>query len=283
MANWCIVYLASPRDHRVVLDKPLMLRHDLLKASMELARRAFPDTDIYVFHEDYTVEDKAQLPHAKEFIQVDFDTNTDVYVNLRNRPKGYMMMCRFFSGVMQKHPILQKYTHYMRLDDDSYFLKPYPDAIDVAQFLSNDYTYRSILPDKGNVGLFDYTVEFLVKNGIPKHVIYQAIKRVNGLLDHKGEYTGIAPYNNYHVSSLKLWNHPLVSAYIDSLEKDKCILTRGWMDANIHAMIIFLIAPVANLKIAESTRFGYRHNHHVSPLHTTGVYYDANLSFVETP
>jgi hypothetical protein len=42
-----------------------------------------------------------------------------------NASKGYMMMCRFFSGIVQKHPELQKYSHYIRLDDDSYLTDPY--------------------------------------------------------------------------------------------------------------------------------------------------------------
>mgnify|MGYP001997818112 CR=1 FL=1 len=41
------------------------------------------------------------------------------------RPKGYLMMCRFFSGEMQKHPALQKYDGYIRFDDDSFLIEPF--------------------------------------------------------------------------------------------------------------------------------------------------------------
>lgn len=35
---------------------------------------------------------------------------------------GYRHMCRFFSGEIYKHPALEEYDYYMRLDRDSLFL-----------------------------------------------------------------------------------------------------------------------------------------------------------------
>ena len=62
-----------------------------------------------------------------------------------NVAKGYMMMCRFFSGIMQNHKILEKYDSYIRFDDDSFLIEPY---INIEKFLTNandcSYIFRSI-------------------------------------------------------------------------------------------------------------------------------------------
>lgn len=56
-------------------------------------------------------------------------------------------MCRFFSGILQKYEQLQNYTHYMRLDDDSYFLEPMITQEHIHKLLDFDYTYRTLFYD----------------------------------------------------------------------------------------------------------------------------------------
>ena len=36
---------------------------------------------------------------------------------------GYRHMCRFFSGEIFKHPIMENYDNYLRLDTDSFINK----------------------------------------------------------------------------------------------------------------------------------------------------------------
>ncbi len=282
MSNWCIVYLASPKNFTIAPFEPDRPRIDVLNSSIIIANRVFPDIDIIVFHEDYSDCEFDQLPGVKHFVKVDFESNTEEFVKHYGN-KGYMMMCRFFSGIMQNEPILQKYTHYMRLDDDSYFLKPYPGKHEVKMFNTSDYVYRSLFIDKkDHQQLFEYTVDHLKKWNLNIGKIYHQLKDID-FLDSANQYTGLSPYNNFHTSSLALWKHPLISSFVDSLEKDKCILKYGWMDANIHAMIVWVLAPFANVYVQHCGTFGYRHNFHVSPLHSTGIQYDSKLSFIENP
>jgi hypothetical protein len=274
--TWCIVYLASPRDRNVGARFGGAYKRDLLATSLRYTRQQFPTTDILVFHEDYTEDD---VPPDVQLHRVNFTGYDDLFVP-HTFPKGYMLMCRFFSGQLQRLPCLQAYTHYMRLDDDSYFQAPWITPDHVASLLSHDYVYRSLFYDlKDHQRLFEWTLDFLKDKGYRRD-----IPTLLRWLESKGvirgpQYTGLAPYNNFHLSSLRLWSHPLVQEYVDRLEADHGCLRHGWLDANIHAMIIWCLAPLVGLSVVHDGTFGYRHNKHISRLGSPAIYWDDALPF----
>ena len=234
----CIVYLASPRDKKFFS----IPRLECLNKSIGITRQVFPNTDIIVFHEDLLITD---VPEYIRLEKVDFG-GYEEYHKGRTHGGGYSMMCRFFSGIMQTHLALQKYTHYLRLDDDAYFINS--PNININELLKYDYIYRSTFREAHDqLGLYEFTKAFMVKRGLrftPFDVAH-------------------APYNNFHVSSLKLWNHPLIKDYINDLQESKLILTDEFLDANIHACIIWALLPFTDLKLFHMKSFGYRHNIHV--------------------
>jgi len=275
--SWCIVYLASPRSHHIYNDPTQASRLELLQGSVRIARARFPGTDILVFHEDYTEKEFALLPEVTKFIPVDFSGHEEhCNPNLR-RPYGYLMMCRFFSGVMQSHPEVTKYTHYMRLDDDSYFTEP---ALTHTEFLKHDYVYRSMFQDKQDQqGLWEFTLDFLRKEGYG-HTIETLKNELRRKYFLQGdEYTGIAPYNNFHVASQRLWQNPFIQRYIAALDNSHGILQKGWMDANVHAMIMCVLTLFIGMKVHHDGSFGYRHNRHVSRMDSVAVDYRDELPF----
>lgn len=274
----CIVYLASPRSHHIYNDPSQASRLQVLHGSLQIARGMFPSVDIFVFHEDYTEKEFISLPEVTKFIQVDFTGHEEHYNPSLRRPYGYMMMCRFFSGVMQSHPELSPYTHYMRLDDDSYFQTPYlqitPDTF------NHDYIYRSTFGDaQDQQSLWEFTVEFLRKEGYAKHIdtLKKELRKKYFLRDDT--YTGMAPYNNFHIASQKLWQNPLIQRYIQAIESCHGILRYGWMDANVHAMITRVLTLFIGMDIHVDTSFGYRHNRHVSRMGDVGVDHYEHLPF----
>jgi hypothetical protein len=275
----CIVYLASPRSFREdIFHTP---RTTLLKYSVAITQRVLPTTDIYVFHEDYTETEFNQLPGVKQFIQIDFSGFEQFRKPGLRRPYGYLMMCRFFSGVMQEHPILQEYTHYLRLDDDSYFLEPYITESCLHKFENIDYVIRSVFHDEQDQqSLCDFTFQFLEQNGY-KNVLPILKKQLqhHNFLKSETVYTGLAPYNNFHIASLRLWRHPLVKSYIQAIESNHGILQHGWMDANIHAMILYVLAPLASLNIHYEDSFGYRHNQHFAIEKSPYIRYVKDIPF----
>lgn len=279
--SFCIVYLASPRGFHIYDDPAQASRLELLQGSVKIARKLFPTTDILVFHEDYTEEEFTVLPEVTKFLQIDFSGREHVHNPSLRRPYGYMMMCRFFSGVMQAHPEVQKYTHYMRLDDDSYFQEPYltPQHVET-ELLKHDYVYRSTFGDvQDQQSLWEFTVDFLRKEGYGAH-IETLKKELRKKYFLQGDlYTGIAPYNNFHISSQRLWQNPLIQRYIAALDASNGILQKGWMDANVHAMVIYVLTLFIGMKIHHDATFGYRHNLHVSRMDSSAVDCDDSLPF----
>jgi hypothetical protein len=284
--SFCIVYLASPRTSQIKEtvgnDSSHPTRISLLWGSYNIVRKTFPTTDVYIFHEDYTEEEFALFPDVTDFVRVDFSGFEDVYSSSNRRPRGYLMMCRFFSGVMQAHPQLRKYSHYMRLDDDSYFTSPeLTESFVKANLLNHDYVYRSLFYDeRDQQSLYQFTMDFVKTVGFGQYVgKLQTFLRSRRFLRDDNTYTGLAPYNNFHIASQRLWQTPLVAQYIQAIESSAGIFKYGWMDANIHAMIVFVLAPLCGLFIHHEASFGYRHNQHVSRLHTDAVEYNPNLPF----
>jgi hypothetical protein len=279
--NWCIVYLASPRNHHIYNDPTQESRLELLQGSLKITRSLFPTVDILVFHEDYTEEEFAVLPQVTKFIPINF-SGEEKYLNpsLR-RPYGYLMMCRFFSGIMQNHPDLVKYTHYMRLDDDSYFTdtkltQKYVES----ELLKNDYVYRSTFQDtQDQQSLWEFTLDFLRKEGYEAHIDTLKNELRKKYFLYGDTYSGIAPYNNFHIASQRLWQNPMIQRYVQSLEMSHGILKYGWMDANIHAMIMYVLTLFIGMKIRVDTSFGYRHNRHVSRKNDVSVDYFPELPF----
>jgi hypothetical protein len=279
--SWCVVYLASPRDHHIYNDSKQASRIELLQGSLRIARERFPSVDILVFHEDYTESDFEKLKQVTKFIQVDFSGREELCNKNLRRPYGYLMMCRFFSGVMQSHPEVAKYTHYMRLDDDSYFMEPrLSEAFVTNSLLKHDYVFRSVFHDmKDQQSLFEFTIGFLVANGYKNHIetLKTHLRKTHVL--HGDVYNGIAPYNNFHIASQRLWKHPLIQKYINAIEESGGILQKGWMDANIHAMIVFVLSLFIGMNVHSETSFGYRHNRHVSVPNSLDIIYTESLPF----
>ena len=273
--RFCIVYLASPRAFTIHDRGVTTPRIDVLRTSLAITRRCFPTTDLFIFHEDYTDEDKASLPGVTEFLPVDFTTPDVPYAPTNTSRRGYLMMCRFFCGILQSHPRLQGYTHYLRLDDDSFFLPPYLTEPSIRPLLGHDYVYRSaFIEARDQQSLFDFTMRFLRLSPIQATVLRSKL-RTQGILTGN-RYTGYAPYNNFHLSSLRLWHHPRVAAYLREIEACGGIFRYGWLDANIHAMLLFVLGVT---QPHLETTFGYRHNFHVSDIGSTFPRVDDTLTF----
>lgn len=273
--NMCIVYLASP----ILSLEPTqsgLSRFDVLKISLHSVQKYLPGFPILIFHEDYSqkqFEELSLITTNISFEKISFFGHDEHFV-YRKRQKNYLMMCRFFCGPLQSHPALSQYDSYLRLDDDSFLIPPIMENKNI--FEKYDYAYRSVFVENHDQStLFHFTKSFLEKK---KLVVDQEQLKKIGLLNNKN-YTGMAPYNNFHFSKLSMWKHPLIQEYIKTIEEKHCILKYMWLDANIHSMIIFLLAPFCDLNIGCITTFGYRHNRHFSKIGSPEIKYEANASF----
>jgi hypothetical protein len=246
-----IVYLADKRDR---FDPVGWYRFDLLCASLKTVKLFLPPLPIVIFHEDFKDADR-ELIHAiipnVMFEQVDFSGQEEFHVNTRPDGRvgvyGYCMMCRFFSGVMQSHNLVTSHSHYMRLDDDCYFVAPVSlDAL--SRSLWADYTYNfKFLEHRKD--LYDFTVDFMKKEGLSRKSVPKYTKHHS-------------PYTNFHISSLSLWRNPIVKKYVDLIEEVHGCLSKGWTDSSIQYMIAHLLGPPLRLRVHFDRFLGHRHNLH---------------------
>ncbi len=249
MSDMVVVYLASPRAHGW-MD---WTRLDCLVASLKLLRLHCPPWPVIVFHEDYTEEDRQRLLAVTPeitFEQIDFSGEEQYHINHRpdNRvgTYGYCRMCQFFCGEMQRHPALQPYMRYLRLDDDSYIMEPLkPETLRLIQ--NHDYSYRSTCQEK-HQHIWDNAVAFMKREGIPKSLHLQ--------------YHPDVPYNNFHVSSLAMWRKPEIQKFLQEAEAQHRYVQDGWTDASVHNVVIKLLGFPLAVSVYRDRSFAYRHNVH---------------------
>jgi hypothetical protein len=240
-----VVYLASPRAAGWLRWSRL----DCLYASLVLLRKHVCSLPVIVFHEDYTESDKARLSSVGgdiAFEQVDFTGHESHYVDRRPGERvgtiGYCMMCRFFSGVVQRHPMMRKFSHYLRLDDDSYLIDRIADST-VERLQSFDYSYSSTFSDP-YPDLWAFAEAFAKREGFKLAC----------------PYSENVPYTNFHVASLKLWRHPVIERFVDAIEAERGCVKYRWDDAQTHAVIALAMAPALGLTVNMEREFPYRHN-----------------------
>lgn len=279
----CIVYLVSPRERmheKGFMNYPRVVsKLEIFKDSLKTAVKYLPNYPIYIFHEDYTIADKNKVQkYAKDrkliFVKVNFDlykgkTNLDEWMKkqkgfVEGRPAGYRMMCRFFCGVMQNSKEVSKFDYYIRLDHDSFFIEP--NKLNIENCIKKynfEYLFRSYFTDrKEKDALWEFTKNFAKRNNLS----LEGFKQL-GMLDSRGNYNGLCPYNNFHASKVSFWKRKDVSNYLQEMETIDGIIKLHWQDANVHAMLMGLFNPI----ILEKTDFGYMHNFHYSILGSTKI------------
>ena len=213
------------------------------------------------------------------------------------RKIGYRMMCRAWSGIIQRHPVLAGFDMYMRLDDDSAIWQ-IPDWDIFAHVRSRGllYAYYSSATDVWGIDqMFKLHSEFI---GDP-HKALQAIRdktcsdetlpdvsHAQLLADFKkfdlttetslqrlqgigylsnGKYNGKQPYNNFHISELSLWRTDLLKAWFSYLDLNLGFLKFQFGDANTHALIIGSLLRSDQVDMVREQGFVYQHNTNVAP------------------
>jgi|TARA_Y100000389_G_scaffold176827_1_gene188623 hypothetical protein len=284
MSKTCIIWLINKIDKicKATGENRLIMAKNSVKNITQHIK-----LPVIIFHEDFTEEVKSDFLNIYEnitFCSVDFQNNNLPFdKNVSKCGKGYMMMCRFFSGVMQSMDILKDYDSYIRMDDDSFLIEPF---INQERFLSEAnksyYTYRTIFYDNiedinNPIGLYNFTYNFCKSYKLDIDGLLPKLKELGFL--NNGKYTGICPYNNFHFSKLDLWKNSIIKNYTERIINMNGTLLYNWMDANVHAMIIFVLCPLLYIPTQEITDFGYRHNKHFSILNSNRHTFKQNEDF----
>lgn len=171
---------------------------------------------------------------------------------------SYRHMCRYESGFFYRHPLLDKYDWYWRVEPD---VKFYCDIdYDVFKFMKdNNKKYGFSISIKEYIGtietLWDTTKQFINKH--PEHI------HPNNMLDfisddHGDSYNLCHFWSNFEIASLDLWRGDAYSAYFDHLDKAGGFFYERWGDAPVHSIAAALLLD--RTEIHHFADIGYYHN-----------------------
>lgn len=185
---------------------------------------------------DYPKEILDQIPEY--YPHPDKDTIGHSAYGSKGFTLGYRHMCRFFSGDIYNHPILQNYDYYLRLDTDSFILKPI------------------------NYNIFDYAREYNYYYGYIKDAVqFDHPKVVEGLWNYCRMKYGdkvITPerqmfYTNFELGKMSWFLDKEYQEFYNHIDSSGGIYINRWGDAPIKKIGIDMLMdkkhqwPVADI------------------------------------
>ncbi|CAN6631749.1 alpha-1,2 mannosyltransferase Ktr1p [Trichomonascus vanleenenianus] len=148
----------------------------------------------------------------------------------------YRHMCRFESGFFWRHPALDEYKYYWRVEpgvhlfcDIEYDLfKFMEDNQKQYAFTISLYEYIETIPT-----LWEATKQFIKAN--PQYIAKDSM--MDFISDDGGEtYNRCHFWSNFEIASLDLWRSEAYTKYFDHLDKAGGFFYERWGDAPVHSI-----------------------------------------------
>ncbi|KAI0358003.1 glycosyltransferase family 15 protein [Trametes cingulata] len=200
------------------------------------------------YQPDWIDEDKASASRAQ---MVADDVVYGGSVSYRN-------MCRFNSGFFYKHPLVQPYKWYWRVEPNVHF----PCDIDYDPFVymeDNNKVYGfTITPHE-----WPKTVTTLwsaVKEFIDVNPQYLAANNSMEYLSLDGgvNYNMCHFWSNFEIANMEFWRGEAYSEFFDHLESKGGFYYERWGDAPVHSIGASLFAPKDQIHFFDD--IGYQHD-----------------------
>ncbi|CDS10110.1 hypothetical protein LRAMOSA02787 [Lichtheimia ramosa] len=171
---------------------------------------------------------------------------------------SYRHMCRFESGFFYRHPLMQNYDYYWRVEPSVEF---YCD-LDYDPFLfmqENNKKYGwtiSLLEFESTVPtLWETTRAFMKEHPeyIPKNNL------LNFISDNGGETYNLCHFwSNFEIGDLNFLRSPEYTAYFDYLDKAGGFFYERWGDAPVHSIAVGMFLNKSQVHFFDD--IGYRHD-----------------------
>lgn len=192
--------------------------------------------------------------------------------------ESYRHMCRFNSGFFYRHPIMEEYKYYWRVEPHVDFTcdinyDPFKYMVD------NNKTYGFTI----TIHEFVRTIETLwdtTKEFINSHKEYL---HPNNLVDFvsndKGESYNLCHFwSNFEIADMDFWRSKEYDEYFEFLDKSGGFFYERWGDAPVHSIAVSLF--LNKEKIHFFRNIGYQHGvYQMCP--TEDEFYNANRCFCE--
>lgn len=169
----------------------------------------------------------------------------------------YRHMCRFNSGFFYRHPLLQEYEYYWRVEPYvEFFCDLHYDPFMYMKENNKEYGFTIMVPEYiETVPTLWKTVQQFVKENPqsvhPNNVISMFTKE-------DGDYNLCHFWSNFEIGSLKFFRSPAYMKFFDYLDKAGGFFYERWGDAPVHSIGAALFLPKEKLHWFED--IGYLHN-----------------------
>ncbi|GAA5837036.1 hypothetical protein JCM11251_004480 [Rhodosporidiobolus azoricus] len=169
----------------------------------------------------------------------------------------YRKMCRYQSGFFWRHPLLDEYEYYWRVEPSVKFFCDIPyDVFKVMKegnkkygFTVSLYEYRETI-----ASLWDTTKDFIEQHPehIPENNLMEWISPNGGK-----DYNLCHFWSNFEIAALDLWRSPAYRTYFDFLDKSGGFFYERWGDAPVHSIAAALFLNSTEFHFFQD--IGYRH------------------------
>ncbi len=170
--------------------------------------------------------------------------------------QSYHNMCRFFSRSFYKHPLLQSYDYYWRIEPDvSFHCDITEDPFILMRTKNIEYGFVILIKEfmDSIPSLFSNTIDFLSKNR-------NFIKPGNyfNFMFEDGKYNGCHFWSNFEIASFKFFRSEIYNKYVDYLESKNGFYYERWGDAPVHSLAVTLFLDKSKIHFFEE--IGYSHS-----------------------
>ncbi|KIJ35947.1 glycosyltransferase family 15 protein [Sphaerobolus stellatus SS14] len=171
---------------------------------------------------------------------------------------SYRNMCRFNSGFFYRHPLVQQYRYYWRVEPDVRF------------YCNIDYDPFLKMQDDGKVYGFTMALKELKKT-IP--TLWQTVREYIGqnpdsihpdnalrfLSDDYGQSYNLCHFwSNFEIADMEFWRGETYTKFFEHLDRAGGFYYERWGDAPIHSIAAGLFLPKEKLHFFSDV--GYKHS-----------------------
>ncbi|KAJ2159062.1 hypothetical protein GGF46_003299 [Coemansia sp. RSA 552] len=174
---------------------------------------------------------------------------------------SYRKMCRFQSGYLHRHPLLQDLDYYWRIEPDvEYYCDINYDPFRYMQDNGFKYGWNIAMAEFMETipSLWNTTLQFAREHpeAIAKDSMWQ------WLVNDSGTYNGCHFWSNFEIVDLRFYRSREYQLFFDYLDRAGGFFYERWGDAPVHSIAASLFLNASQVHYFEDT--GYYHPHVVS-------------------
>uniref|UniRef100_A0A060T8N1 ARAD1C30184p n=1 Tax=Blastobotrys adeninivorans TaxID=409370 RepID=A0A060T8N1_BLAAD len=171
--------------------------------------------------------------------------------------ESYRHMCRFESGFFYRHPLMQDYRYYWRVEPDTSLHCDID--YDLFKFMrENDKSYGftiTLLEFPATVAsLWDVTKNFIAHN--PQFVAKDSL--INFISNDLGNSYNLCHFwSNFEIADMEFWRSEAYTEYFDYLDQAGGFFYERWGDAPVHSLAASLFLNASQIHLFDDV--GYTH------------------------